>query len=503
MHTKRPLAPKLLNKLDDYLLLRQPETWSARTHLVLYYGLLFMAVLAGLCFIVPNDARGSTPIGYWIGFTSIISIIAIIGWMIFLLRFNVFKRFGNITALGRLRTFFLYAFSIATILLFIYVPPAVESIRANIAYGDNEIVNDINAINTKLCQLEYDSLQHDWNRDTFLVVNKIQTEAERYNGDTMIPVTHSVYKVIDTAEFNKRKKGLDSMVKIGDNLYEQYECPNYNFLKPSGYGFFNYEPFESKGILSNVNLFDNVLRNYKKPDKALVSKELQVLLSKYRYEPNEHGYEYESDYNSNPSFVDRMLKNYKIRSVETSFEHIINRKFYFNQKNWAWQIRFLVYFTLGITLLVFIFRHSTTKTFFLSLLAAVLLTIVSSITLAFTTGRSESGVFVWGIFYAVLFAAISFTVFASRKRTVIAGISINLFVLMVTFIPLIIVSYYYSLIRWGSYYDTTQLTYVPFDYAAMYRNIFIAEIAGFILLIILLPTLIHKLYRRWYSLPQE
>src|SRR5215218_2445875 len=116
MRIKRPLVPNFINKLDDYLLKHKPEIWSARTHLVLYYGILLIAALTIIAFIVPDDPRSSSPVSYWIGFVSLISIVGLVVWIIYLLRFNVFKRYGNIKPIGRLATFLLYFVSTATII---------------------------------------------------------------------------------------------------------------------------------------------------------------------------------------------------------------------------------------------------------------------------------------------------------------------------------------------------------------------------------------------------
>ncbi len=517
MNSKRPLVPAFLNKFDRYLLLHQPETWSARTHLVVYYGLLFLAVLTGLCFIVPNDARSDTPVAYWIGFLVIVDIIAIVGWLIFLFRFNVFKRYGNITPIGRLRTFILYFISIGTIVLFAYLPPAVESIRANIAYGNDEIVNDINSINTRICQIEYDSLQHKWSEDTVLVVDKKSNATIAYekvqeaginNPDTLMAEVHPPYHVIDTAELAQRLTSVDSVVKVNDTMYVLNECPDYNFLKVYRSDFTyiltaNNHP--KQGILTSQELFNNVIRNYKRPDFIKLKQEMAILIKKYDYRfsyNNSYRYEEGSDMDPEISFSGRLERRYHLSQTRHSLENIIERKYRWNARNFGWQFRLFLYISFILTLLIFIFRHSTVKTFFLSLLTAVILTILSSITLVFSNGHENSGGFAWIIFYSVLFAALSFTVFGSTKRNLLSGISINLFVLMVTFIPLTTVCYYYSLIR-REYYDDIVGRLNPIDQEVMYRNIFYAEIAGFTLLLILLPTLIHKLYRRWYSLPQE
>ena len=84
--------PGFLKRADQKLLLNKPGIWSTRTHLVVYYGILFLFVLTVICFLEPNDPRDYSTAGAWIGFVSIISGIGFIIWMIYLLRFNVFKK---------------------------------------------------------------------------------------------------------------------------------------------------------------------------------------------------------------------------------------------------------------------------------------------------------------------------------------------------------------------------------------------------------------------------
>lgn len=506
MRIKRPFAPKFLNNLDEHLLKNKPETWSARTHLVIYYSLLFIAVLAGLCFIIPNDARGNTSVGYWIGFTTIICIIALVVWLIYLLRFNVFKRFGNTTPLSRLQAFALYFIAIAIIVSFTYIPPLIESARANITYSDNEIINDINNFNIKICQLEYDSLQQNWTKDTVMVSNTKNIVVSPSNAkeeaiavaDSVKAVIHSTYELIDTAQLRSKLTAADSVVKINDSVYVFANSPTYQFISM-------YRPFVTKGkssILSSRDLFYQVIKNYKKIDRQKVNEELTVLIKKYYYK-NDYYNSYEVDsYNSNDvkkTYRERLFDRYNINIVSRSIENIVDRKDRWSNNSSSWQLRIIFYVSLVITLLIFVFRHSTVKTFFLSLLTGIILTIITSLFVAFSSSYQENSVLIWYIFYTVLFLGLSLSVFKIKNRTIVSGISINLFVLTITFLPIIIVTLYYNNIHSTMYgYESEK-----FDYAEMYRNIQYAEIGGLVLLIVLLPTLIHNLYRQWFALPED
>ena len=89
-------------------------------------------------------------------------------------------------------------------------------------------------------------------------------------------------------------------------------------------------------------------------------------------------------------------------------------------------------------------------------------------------------------------------VFSSTKRSVVNGIFINLFVFMAPVFPLLVFGMFYE---WnekryyaghGNYEGFLLKQYLPY-----------AEIAGPVLFLVLLATYINKLYRRWYSLPEN
>ena len=78
------------------------------------------------------------------------------------------------------------------------------------------------------------------------------------------------------------------------------------------------------------------------------------------------------------------------------------------------------------------------------------------------------------------------------------GIFINLFVFMAPVFPLLVFGMFYE---WnekryyaghGNYEGFLLKQYLPY-----------AEIAGPVLFLVLLATYINKLYRRWYSLPEN
>jgi len=146
--------------------------------------------------------------------------------------------------------------------------------------------------------------------------------------------------------------------------------------------------------------------------------------------------------------------------------------------------------------LLFSFRHSTAKTFFLSLLSAIVLLILTSLVLAFT-GWDEEGVYNSLIFYFVVALGLSIGIFFSDKRQVATGIALNLFLWLLPFVPLCIVASYYERLRRLDY----ERYYERYD-AMKLQHLFYAEVIGIVLLVVMIGTYVHKAYRRWYASPE-
>lgn len=490
---QRPLLPKFLKKYDEHLLLHKPEAWSIRTHLVLYYGVLFMAALTLIAFLAPDDPREDSLSGIWAGFVSIVSIIGLVVWIIYLLRFNVFKRYGTIKPGSRLFIFLLYFIAAGIFVLFPYVPSFVESSRANRAYGDEEIVKDINAFNTAICRLEYDSLKHAWKRDTIKVVDEKPepkaVSASYYSDTDVAVVAVERYGLLDTAELAERLLTSDSTIQLSDSLYVFLTCPDYAFLQ-----VYNSDTYTREKELNDVGLYRRVIKNYTPPDKRSLKKEIGMLIKKYDIDISNSSHYYEDTSN----YIQKIRSRYELQDVDNSINNIVRRKYRWVPDKLEWFYRSSYYIALALTLLIFIFRHSTAKTFFLSLLATLILTILTALLMAFT-GYKETSFFAWIIGYFLLFFFITLLLWKSKVRNVVTGISINIFVFLVPLVPLMAVLYYYAVLKERRRYSAIEL----YDAAAMYTHLYYAELAGALLLLVMLGTYIQALYRKWYSLPEE
>lgn len=517
MNWNRPFAPKFLKNFDDYLLQNKPETWSTRAHWVWYYGILFCFILTGICFIYPNDSRANSGVVFWIFFVSIIGLLTFIVWLIYLLRFNVFKRFGNITGINRLKVFCLYFFSIVIIVFFSFVPMLVESFKANNKYDDNEIVNDINQYNILWNQLEYDSVDHNWQNDYFIktdfgsnsLTNIAKEQFKQYEK------TKDYYNTIDSFELARKLEIGDTIVHIKDSLYKIYTMPKYLFLEYS-----DADIYSKVKLLSNKEMYNKVIKNFKRPNITIAKKQIEQIFLKYKYKHNNGFYEddYDEDLNnetnyrsnyikrannfSDTSYTYRVRHRYKLNTTEHSIRNIFERKNYFKDGNVFFVIRFLYYTSLILTLLIFTFRHSTKRTYFLGILSAFVLTVLTSLVLAFS--RADFIDVLWTlVFYIILFLCIAIITHFTRTRSIVCGIGINLFVFVFPALPLIIAAIINTKLEEKENVKRIFDPTFSIDREVYIRNFCIAEVCSIILIIVLIPTLIHKLYRKWYALPEQ
>lgn len=495
----------IIKKIDQSLLKNNPVTWSTRIHAAGIYGLGFVLLLAIISFIAPNDPRNDSMIHYWVILISIISLLAFIFWMIYLLRFNVFKRFGAWKSTDTVKTFIFYFIIILIIISWPFIPPVIESVKTNSAYTSDELAADINSMNVKICQLEQDSVDKGFRRDTFEIDNSVTKLQRRYDpvevytqGDVEVTNANNYY-VIDTATLRSRLVTADSVRKITDSIYVIYRCPDYRFI----YQYALDEDTQLK-LMSSMDLYRQVLQHKQEVDKEKLRTELGQLFVKYSlyHDPISLSSERQTynDYGES-SYMSRIRDKYDLYLVNQQVDNIIEKKYRWDKETIGICYRLAYYFTLCLAVLVLIYRHTTRRTFFLSLLTAIVLTVVTALFIAMAP-YSEYGFYIWTIAYFILFIIISALIINSRHRTVISGIGLNLLVFMTPFMPLIVTGLYYESLR-----NRYRFPDDPEQYDILLKNaelhFFLSEIGGFVLLILLLTTVYQQAYRKWYSLPEQ
>lgn len=488
---KRPLAPKFLNKLDNYLLLNKPDTWSTRFHLVFYYCLLFMITLAAICFVVPTDHREKSFYGLWSGSAGVLALIGFITWLVYLFRFNVFKQFGIVLPGDRVKTFVIYFFCIVMLSLSVYIPPVVESIRADMAYSSDELATDMNRVNELVTKIERNHIPGDFTADTIQIVSG--------GYDTQYIPSRPNFIYCDSSDLKWRLKTDDSVRWIRNDLFIQYHFFNLNFADDA-----LVRKYAGVHVKTTLDLYHSAYLN-QNTDVVAATRELNQLIDKYEHQElfNDFYYYNNNDYNSyDPnSIFNHIVSVHRIYEASSAIKHISERKYRLREAEYGDIAHATYYYALVLALLIFIFRHSTVKVFFLSLLTGGVLAILSGLCVAILNLREE-GVYFLMLFYFLVFVVLSALIPGAKNRSVISGIALNAFVLLTAFIPLIVVGLYYSLHSTDYYFPVRGAGYDEF-YAARTMSYHAAEIAGGVILLVMIETVFKRLYRKWYSLPED
>jgi hypothetical protein len=491
----RPMVPSFLQKLDNWLLRHHPSIWQTRVHLALWYILLTGIVLSLLCLVSFNDARRDTEIGGWITFTVLVSILGLVFWLIYLLRFNVFKRFGQWKPFDALVSFLLYFVVSAGLVGLNFIPPIVQTFRANQQYSETEIIKDINDINVTACLLEYDILPLGWIPDTCMVSNKIDQSADA-EATRPLQTVNNYYRVVDTIELSRRLNSSDSVVKLNPELYVFFSPMDYQFVH-----FYRSRWDNSDEILSSAEIYRKYLKAPPAINRTELVRRMTELKDKWAlYDRYNYYYGNEFD-NSAQSYTTRIEKKYDLRRLRDGIDSALDKKFRFDREQGIFW-RFFFYPAFFMALLIFIFRNSTVRTFFLTLLTVVLLMIFTGLLIVSLSGSEETSFLGILIFYYLVFGGIALSISSSGKRSAIQGIGLNLFFFMTPFVPLMLTAYYIQSTRWDSDY--------PYNFHHEWPGglsetelLMIAEVAGVVLVLLLIQLLFRKLYRKWYALPEN
>jgi hypothetical protein len=113
----------------------------------------------------------------------------------------------------------------------------------------------------------------------------------------------------------------------------------------------------------------------------------------------------------------------------------------------------------------------------------------------------EISVLSFMIVYYVVFAILALSVFKTGIRKAVQGIGVNLFLFATPFIPLIFVALNEAMYYNRHSYPINEIEVRDPAERALY--FLIAEIVGSVILVILIQPLFKKLYRKWYSAPEE
>lgn len=503
MKSKRILAPAFLHKLDHWLLTHKPAVWSTRTHLVWWYSGLFLAALTIIGFLSPNDPRNDSNSGVFSTLASMISLLGLVFWLVFMLRFNVFKRFGLQAKTEGLSTFLLYFLSSFILCFLPFSPSLIETFRANQSYTDKEVVDDINTINRSIAQIWHAKLQEPWKESRYMLVKfdstreiiarpHIVVDIDTVIADGSDSDDKKVWSGLDSTAFSNTRKLADSIVMINDSAFIAYKCPDYDFLNPWGIN-----QRKEGDWVSSLDIYKQILSKPAPKDTAVISQKIAILIDKYtkgKY------YTYYSDnylaVNPEDEKYVRIKKTYQLDRIDDSMNNIMERKHRWDESGFSIFLRMMLYSAFCLSLLIFMFRYTTAKTFFLTLLTAVLLFIFTLLILA-TSGNSTMGNLVMLLFYYLIAGILALTIHTNSRRTIASGIGLNIFTGLTPFIPMIIYGMIYSVVPDYKNFEETHW------YENRYLYFLYSELLGVFLFLLLLEPVLKKGYRKWFALPEE
>lgn len=496
---KRPLALPFLNKLDDYLLKNRPDTWTTRVHLVLYYTLLYSVALSLFCLVIPDNPLRDSYVGYFITSQSVLVIVAVVVWVVYLVRFNTFKSYGITYGGDRLKTYFSYFLAIVCMIGTIFIPPVIESYKTMIHYSPSQIVKDMDAMNILLARLTKENYPAELTVDTIYITNG-QTMYNSGSGsyiwvDSLGAYTKQpIYMTRD--ELSWTLSDEDSVVWERNDKLIRYQVTSLKFIS-------NYRSSEDKNNLPLTN-FQIYNRVYKSGGTPLGVQELERqfydLSQKYRDPANE----YDNYWGYSSDAYSYVGSRYKTGQVDEGISNILSRYYRWRTNDLVIAYHVVYYIAMFLGLFLFIFRHSTIRTFFLSVLTGIILAIITGIIGALADIREEGAVII-AFLYFLFFFIFAVTTVNWKVRSIFTGIALNLAMVCTPFLPLLGVALYYEITPID--YSPDLVGYYDYDYSQYYEKMhlhyYLAELFGFVVLLILLETAYKWMYRRWYAAPEE
>jgi hypothetical protein len=528
---RRPLAPAFINRLDKWLLLNYPTLWATRVHLFLWYALIGYAVIYGTFRILPDDPRHRSSLEEHQVVVGLLAALGIILWLIYLLRFNTFKRFGQPNPLAPALQLLLFCCVFFIASFSIMLPAFVEHQSARSEYTADELTDAVNQINycVNVVEHEYNPVQI--YPDTVIFVATEDEARERNNinnsysnateevADTLSDTTYTIslrhlYREhVSWEPIGNKDEWLqreDTLVLLGDSGLVHYKWFNIVYVHE------NQSPdYSSVRPLSAYQLYHLIYK------KKTVSEEealntLNKLSMKFAGMPIWNDYGPESNYRKHADSISvpKLIEyqediwesylfdyRYNLSGIDKAIENIERRMYRFERRDYVSTMCLVSgYLSLALSLILLMFRHSSLKTFAATFLTGIVLAVATSVGLALFRVHTE-GVLITILVNIIAFHAVALGLFGARKRSLWQGIALQLSVYSVFFIPLIGMGLYYLRLRrlYPDHYNTTYN--VLFVNEQLHYEM--AQWAGLALLLVMMFLLYGRMFRKWYAQPEE
>jgi hypothetical protein len=469
----RPFSPRFLKKLDEKWMKKYPLLWSSRIHLVLYYGgLLLIPILIFSFFAYFSPLSENAP---WTGnvLLGIIALIGLVIWMIYLLRFNPYKRFYIEKSFSFFRTFLLYLFITLFFSSWIFIPQYVGYIGTKMRFNSKQIEKDMQELNNSLAgEAYYKTPDYFVLEKETLLVSKLDSFEYSYSDPTEVTNTITYDDRITDIE-----RKYDSYSKINDTVVEVVNYPSFNFISidySSRFGTKQERIKKYHDLLQDQDSYEN----YHASIGRITGKYLSLGTAEYR-----HYYDYD-EYDPSPGkykkIEDEFRGKYQLGIVKRNVQ-VMNRKLRFLSEFQAY-LRVVYYLAIGLAMLLFTFRHSNARAFFLTLLSYFVLFLITLV-FTFAVSFNTSQLFDLLIGYSLVCLFIGITIVFDKRKLMVKMIALNLFFLGTIFIPLLVAHQIDK--DW---------------FRDHYLNV---EIFTFIAILVMMIFVYRPLYRKWYTLPDE
>lgn len=497
--SKRPLAPRFVNQFDDYLLKNRPDTWTSRIHLVIYYWLIFSIGLSVICFLIPDNPLRDSNVEFWTTAMSVLVIVAIVLWMMYLVRFNTFKSYGSVFPGDRIKTYFFYFLTLVLMSSIVWIPPTIETYKTMIRYSPSKVVDDMNDMNVLLARMVKNDAPAEVTVDSIFIIDYSSyvpsSSSGTYDWDDSLGayVKTPIYLTRDELKWTLTQQ--DSVVWITNDKLLRFQVTNLQFIS-------NYEIEQDAEVhmLTSFEIYNKVYNSNTSDDLQKLEREYFAIAEKYIDPRNEYDnyWNYSTDANSIAAY------KYKTGTVSTGISNICERLYRWDEDDLTGAFHVMYYVSMFLGLCIFIFRHSTIRTFFLSVLTGVLLAILTGIFAAFLDFREE-GLIITALVYFAFFIVFSLSTIQARVRSVFTGIALNLAVVCTPFIPFLCTLLYYEFhvidyMYYDYLYDDSAWQDAQDWKIMMYQ---ISEVAGFVILLVMIETVYKWMFRKWYAAPEE
>lgn len=525
-----------IKNFTNNLLKNKPDYWTTRLPWVIIIGLAVHILLGAMVMVTEWDVRFDTEYEIWVSFITIIILLALVFYLIFLLRFNVFKRFGQLSPMHYVGTFLIFLLTMALCVSWGYNPSAVTTLSARVKYDDTKIASDINRINTLINTLEYDSIPHLWTRQKVVLeterkkltsFNDIEFKNGAHNyeqADYYDDAIEDGYKKVssylnnpednfytdgrvshlDSAAFNK-VQSTDSIQRIDDVSLYRFYSPDYTYVTDyhEFFGHTKVEESDSKEMFQKT--IETKLSIQNRPE---LEKELKNLIATYW--AFDHGYYYNNYKNENYTlpfdFRHYINRKYRIYDLDEGIKNISDRYYMWDFHKLGFLVYPLYYISMVMAIILFLFRHCRKKSFFYTLLAGVVIFIFSVTLLAFS-GSGQAFVLGLMVFYMILFGVIGLSIFNAKRKTLVQDIGLNLFIFFTPVYLTLITAVYYFIkkeIFKSNHYGKNNYSDM-YSEAFKYEDLFmqLSIVSGFVLFIVLLQFVYSKLLRKSYALPEN